>query len=214
MTELIATIVIMGLVIAPLCTALMQSLNLVSTTGDRTQLATDADRAIKLFSDDVADAQTIYNAAAGATTIFQMNSGTTWTQSSSGPSPVACANSGADWIFVGGTFLAMQYADQGLGGDPTLLTVDYYATITGSGPIRRVQIGRAIGSSRDIIMTGYCQTGDIANPPVIVSATAPGAANPFNEQVQAQITLRDSIGNLRPAITLVGVVRATQTSIP
>jgi prepilin-type N-terminal cleavage/methylation domain-containing protein len=44
LVEMVATIVIMGIIVVPLTSALIQALNTVPTSGERTQQATDADR--------------------------------------------------------------------------------------------------------------------------------------------------------------------------
>jgi prepilin-type N-terminal cleavage/methylation domain-containing protein len=54
LVEMIVAIVIMGLVVAPLCMALTQAMNLVPTTSAREQVATDSERLLEQFSADVA----------------------------------------------------------------------------------------------------------------------------------------------------------------
>ena len=58
LVEMITTIVIMGLVVVPLCTVMLQSLTLVPQSGSRTQSATDNTRLITQFEDDIAVANT------------------------------------------------------------------------------------------------------------------------------------------------------------
>jgi prepilin-type N-terminal cleavage/methylation domain-containing protein len=61
LVEMVATIVIMGLVMAPLCMALLQAMNLIPASSARTQVATDTDRLVSQFSDDVAQTQDYVN---------------------------------------------------------------------------------------------------------------------------------------------------------
>jgi prepilin-type N-terminal cleavage/methylation domain-containing protein len=61
LVEVVTTIVIMGLVMAPLCSALIQAMNLIPASSARTQVATDTDRMVSQFSDDVAQTQDYVN---------------------------------------------------------------------------------------------------------------------------------------------------------
>jgi prepilin-type N-terminal cleavage/methylation domain-containing protein len=59
LVEMLAAIVIMGLVLAPLCTAFMQAMTLIPANGARTQAATDADRLQTTLGNDITQAQLI-----------------------------------------------------------------------------------------------------------------------------------------------------------
>src|SRR4051794_3785532 len=63
LVEMLATIVIMGLVMGPLTMAFVQAINLIPASSARTQAATDADRLLMDFSNDVAQAQIYRNYA-------------------------------------------------------------------------------------------------------------------------------------------------------
>src|SRR3954447_7551598 len=57
LVELLITVVILGLVVGPLGIGLVQALRVIPDSGERTQAATDRDRALLVFADDVAQAQ-------------------------------------------------------------------------------------------------------------------------------------------------------------
>ena len=61
MVEVVTVVVIMGLVIAPLCIALTQAMNLIPQSSARAQAATDNVRLLSTFSDDVAQTQIYIN---------------------------------------------------------------------------------------------------------------------------------------------------------
>ena len=59
LVEVVAVIAILGVIVVPLCATLVQALNVVPQSGQRTQTATDNSRLLSTFSADIAQAQRI-----------------------------------------------------------------------------------------------------------------------------------------------------------
>ena len=57
--EVIATVAIMGIILLPLTTAVLQAMKLVPASGSRTRVATDVERLTNALSDDIAQAETM-----------------------------------------------------------------------------------------------------------------------------------------------------------
>jgi prepilin-type N-terminal cleavage/methylation domain-containing protein len=206
LVEMIAAIVIMGLVIAPLCTAMIQSMKLVPTSGDRAQVATDSDRMVRQFSNDVGNAQSLTN---GGTQVFNTASTPKWTQNSSGPTGYACDTTHTPPQFLEGAITIFGTSDQGAAGDRTAKTGLWYTRI-GSGTIRSFKLRRTVvGADDTVYINAYCQQGD---NPVTIETIAPNVSTNVHEVMKLTLRLRDSFGNRLPDITFQAGVRDIQTS--
>jgi hypothetical protein len=210
--EVVVTVVIMGLIIAPLTTALFEAMRLVPASGDRTRLATDSELVATKLSDDVASGQQIYNVVASGSPVFSEPSSGPWTQLDSGPTITTCVNSAADvpaFGIIGGSFLWVFWTDSGIGGSPSQRIIEWAARITGSGARRLVEIRRVDNAGNDnVLLTGYCQASPAAENVVTIQTFKP-VAGTFNEHVLLTIQLRDSIGNLEQPLKLDAEVRAS-----
>jgi hypothetical protein len=212
--EVVVTMVILGIVMAPLATALTQSMRLIPQGSQLTQRATDTSRLATLFADDVAQAQKITNhAAAGAPVVFD-TAVSSWTQSS-GYGIRSCATTGflQDWV------LRLEWTDLGVSGG-TRRGVVYTLTVSGTGPVRTVVLNRVSFSDMatytiekvDALGRGYCRPALGAQPADaigVVSTIAPGATA-TSESLRFDVLLRNSVDETMPQLTLQGATRVAE----
>jgi hypothetical protein len=165
--ELITCVVLMGIVVAPLTFALIQSLTLVPANKVRTESAIDRTFALNRFSDDVANAQAFF------ANVFPLP----------GEHVHACPPVTSDAV------LAFPY--WGLDG------AIYRARFTPSDGATAVRVtrqavtGGAAGTESDLL-TGYCVPGD-GQAPVEVHRIAPdpaGLAGPPSEYERLRLIVR------------------------
>jgi prepilin-type N-terminal cleavage/methylation domain-containing protein len=207
LVEMLATIVIMGLVVAPLTAALMEAINLIPAAGDRTKLATDTVLVEKQFSDDVADAQFFWNIPASAVP-FQEPATGAWTLANSTSPTQSCGAAANVFAFYAA------WTDTGAGATDTRAKAALWAWgVTGSGTTQQVVLTRTFwpdtssGHTNDpavTMLTGYCKSGDNF---FSVNTTAP-TANQSYEDVQFTFSLRNSLGQPLPKVTLDARIRA------
>jgi hypothetical protein len=206
LTELIATIVIMGLVMAPLCTAFIQALKMIPQSGTRTQVATDNDRLLLAFSDDVAQTQLWVNQA-NTPGITATN---TWFPTFS-LRPTASVTGRVQCPSVATTtqLLTLFHSDPA-SSSPHNLWQDWqvvFTSVVGS-PSVMMQVQRrdrdttsSFTSAWDTLTTGYCtplQT-DVA----VLTAVAPQAQPPTDGNITLVLAhLSDNRGNLLGAVSL------------
>ena len=75
LTELIVTVVILGIIVIPIATVTQEMLNLGPQSSQRTASATDTSRLVQVFSDDVAQAQTVLTSDSSGTLVQRLLEG-------------------------------------------------------------------------------------------------------------------------------------------
>jgi prepilin-type N-terminal cleavage/methylation domain-containing protein len=193
LVELLTTIVIMGLVVTPLSIVMTQALTLVPESSERTKSSTDADRLVRDFSNDVANAN-LFSGLRVRNMVTNTND--------SGSGTVACSPTAGERYLI----LAW-WTDQGLGSpDPSLKAAAYRLRWVPQGAgITRVEVVRSAPDR--VSLTGYCRASPTADPQVArVTITPPTSAT--REHVQVELNLRDRRGASLPRLVVGGTVRA------
>lgn len=233
LVEVIATVVIIGLVVGPLATGLVQALNLVPQSGRRTRLATDLTRLQLTTSNDIAQATqvVVYNppntsgVQSGASTAFNYP----FVDTQDGASPTTASIAAKDTPCV--TTATAAPANQPtvahtLSFDDTSGAKKWYwhyyrlsFAAAGAAGVMAVEVHRwtqsldwsGLGWSplvdEGVYVAGYCKTSE--TDVVSVSATAPGASV-TNERVTLVLRLHPDPAAAEPRgnATIEATVRA------
>ena len=220
--ELVTTVVIMGLVIAPLSMTLVQAITLVPDSSQRLTLSADNDILVSTLSDDVAQAAAIWHYGVNGTTgLFIANataaSPASWVfndvppSGSPYPSGITCTNT---TDALGLPLLKVWHFDSSGPGAP-IPQVIYYVAITGSGTYRKVVVTREYDNNlaaatppptTSVMLEGYCTSPTDA--PALVGAKRPGnPAGSTNERVTLLFMLRDQDGTSRPPLSIETAIR-------
>ena len=196
LVEMLTCIVLMGLVMLTLCVAVTQSLTVIPRSGARSQLAADADALLKVFTEDIAQAQTIQ---VGGVVAFNFPS----TQNNTGPILTACTNTcatfGCGWLLIGG------FKDQSLGSTAPQQTTLLRIVISGTAAQRTVEIYDLRKGIDSRYLSGFCRPTD--TQVVSIQTFAPSGGQ-LNERVRVVLNLRDKTGDLQAPIYLDAAVRA------
>jgi prepilin-type N-terminal cleavage/methylation domain-containing protein len=196
--EMITTIVIMGLIVVPLCTVMLQSLTLPGVAGTRTQNSSDRDNAQLLFGEDIAEAAQISTFAPPSCSGSCSQAQNTATNlASTSPTTtsaitISCANTPSltSWSTISTTWTD---SSSGAAHSPTYKLV--WSAIQGSTYLS-VQLHRVDTSagSDTTLVSGYCKTGAGADVVASTSLTygTTIAGNPSGLlNVVLKISLRD-----------------------
>jgi hypothetical protein len=205
---MVATLVIMGLIVVPLCTMMLQALTLPGVAGTRTQNASDRDNTQLLFAQDIAQATQITTYTAPTCFGFACNPGTGTTTSLATTSPtttttpisITCAGTPnvPSWSTIGTTWTD---SSSGTVHSPTYKLVWY--SIPGSAFLR-VELHRveSVSNADTTLVRGYCKTGGsdvVATTQTAMATSAASSANPtYTLNATMTIALRDSPASSSP----------------
>ena len=215
LVETIATVVIMGLVMGPLAMTVVQALNLVPQSGQTTQNATDNQRVLTQFADDIAQAQLLVQYNPWSAPFWEIGNPPWWTTSNT--SPTACSGAATS-----ASLLDDYWADKSQGAGAATSRSSYvlqFAPVSGSTTLATVELDRQYWAAwpggtpppdtTTKLQSGYCNYGlggDTQTATVV--SIAPDHQATFNEQIQMTLNLRGSSGVMQTAVTLDGTVRA------
>jgi hypothetical protein len=226
LTEVIATVVVMGLVIAPLSMTLLQAITLVPDASQRLTLSADNDILVSTLSDDVAQAGVMWHYDARTATVEKTFDAYTdpWVEKDVLAdwvipwSRVECKNTtSADGV----PFLKIWHNDasrvQYLIGE-----VQYGVLVSGSSTYRKVSVYRdydpdqfdvsgpaaASPRTRTTMLEGYCEAD--RSIPVYLLAWKPSPPTSRNERVKVVVSLSNDDGSARPPLDITTSVRRTK----
>ncbi len=197
LVELVMTITIMGLVIAPLSMAVVSALNLAPESGARTKAATQIDATLRALSADVGNASKV-------TTVGRTGKITNYAAGmvmDRGRGTVNCRPTGTTDLFDS------RWTDLG-GAPPAIATARYYLqwTTPAGSTFTAVELHRApsTGSDPQVYLQGYCTgTESVAT----VDVVPPDDDASFNEEVTLTTRLRDTPTSAQDTTVFAAVVR-------
>jgi hypothetical protein len=202
MPELLASICIMGLVVAPLAVTLTQALNFVPESSARTKVATDTDRLLREFSNDIASANMVPNAGR------VLNVPTGMWDSGSGP-PIACPTS------LNPTPLIWSFSkDHGAGAraNPQMTAIYWLKWFPAASGFLRAEVWRQSATTNEPLLVGYCRNIASDGLPVdtnVATVTITPPTSTTSEQVEIHLRLRTRPDLPPTELVMSGAVRAS-----
>jgi hypothetical protein len=226
LVDVVASVVLMGIVIGPLSISLVQSLQLVPAAGGRTQGATDREAVVRWYAQDISGANGVatYNTDTNSWllgTVAVLNSpANVWDQ---GTGTVTCKPPGTtpDTNLFSTLSQDLSRIPDATVNPPvvaadSMLTTWYLRWTAAPGPVTTVELRRSIfdittlTTVRDTtLMTKYCK-GSETVATVTITPKNPYASTPvYQEFVRTDLNLRDNPAAPVPvAITLQAAVHA------
>jgi type II secretory pathway pseudopilin PulG len=201
--ELLASVCIMGLVVTPLAPAMTQALKFVPESSARTKAATDSERLLREFSNDIASANMVPNAGR-----VRNIPAAKW-DAGSGPSIACPTNLAATpliWAF---------WRDQGLGAGanpPQMSSIYSLKWFAAAGGFVRAEVWRQGVTTNERLLVGYCRNTASGGLPVdsnVAKVTITPPTSTTREQVEIQLRLRTRPDLPPTELTLSGAVRAS-----
>ena len=226
LVELLATVVIMGIVMAPLSMVVVQSLTLVPQAGARTHSAIAHQRIINQFATDAATANPSCHEVAcpspGSVLVMSQwkspytavdgGPSGTLTSEDDGVGPLTCKAPGtADTDLV-----EFSSTDVASTGAPTTFARWLLRWTTKPAPVNntRVELVRrewaaAASPREDVYQVMYCQSsGTVDSGVAKVTVINAGVAETTRESVTLELAMRDAAAELVPTVTLSASVRS------
>jgi prepilin-type N-terminal cleavage/methylation domain-containing protein len=205
MVEVVTVVVIMGLVIAPLCMALTQAMNLIPQSSARAQAATDNDRLLATFSDDVAQTQVYVNGPANQWYCIAVNNPVCQpTTSASGSYTTPATVPAVQTLYQ---FLYLSWQDAGV--SPAVVYQVWWRLrlSPGGGPGRmQVEVQR---STDNVTYSTYLTAYAAVNKAIAVVTTSPPLDTPADGSIGVVLqNLTDKFGTALNKIEFIAKMRA------